>query len=244
MSIILDALKKAEKERNPEPLQSRPPNFSPILSPSTKPNPDPHEKRKPPYLLLGLVLLALGALFYLRLFHKPTSTKISTPMPAASNLAQKSPDEIRTEAMESFKQGEFEKSITAWNQLTLLTPTDEAVYNNLGVVLKKMGKKEEARDAYQKALSLNPQYPEALNNMGVILMEEQSTDQAKDLFNKAIQIKTDYAEPYFHLALIEESQGNNSQAMTHYSIFLKLTPDLDSETKNKINERIKILQNR
>lgn len=244
MSIILDALKKAERERNPEPLQSRPPNFSPILSPSTEPDPDDKNKKKPPYLLLGLTLLALGVLFYLRLFHQPTSLKISTPLPAVANITQKSPDEIRNQALDNFKKGDLETSRTFWNQLTLLTPTDEAVYNNLGVVLKKMREKEEARDAYQKALSLNPQYPEALNNMGVLLMDEQSTNQAKELFNKAIQIKPDYAEPYFHLALIEESEGNNSQAISHYSTFLKCAPDLDDDTKNKINERIQTLQNR
>lgn len=243
MSIILDALKKAEKERSPETKETPPPFQSLVVK---KRSPLNLGRNGRIALITAALLVAVGFLAYMRLFRKPFFSPSPQPVAVAPHLITpskptedpNSPEGIEKEAFNAFQAGNLESSQALWEKLTLLKPTDPQVYNNLGVVFKKEGKKDEAREAYKKALSLNPDYPEALNNLGVIFMEEQSIDEAKELFNKASTQNPSYPEPYFHLALIAESLGDYQQAIGNYELFIKFSPNLDPQLKAQIETRV------
>ena len=232
MSLILDALKKAELEQKSATgrLLS---NTNPIISNQTPPN------KKRTLILAGLVVLSLAVFGTLRFVKKPSGNtvpqpKIGLPMqPSAEN-----PIQLKMKATELYKENRLEESLVIWQKLTLLLPTEAEVYNNLGLVAKKLGKKEEAYQAYNRALALNKDYPEALNNLGVLLLSDGAKEQAKTDFQKAISLSKDYADPQFNLALFFEQEGNIKQAMQYYKSFLDLSPELDGALKKKIEDKI------
>ena len=241
MSLILDALKKAEKDRNAAPNGAN--EYNPFV-------PNSQKKKSLVPVLLVLVVIAGAGYGYLKFFKKPDiPANIPQPMaliatPAASQpLSQgNNPEALKEKALLAFSEGDYDASKEVWEKLTLLTPTDPEIYNNLGVVEKKRGDKEAAKKAYRKALDLKPDYAQALNNYGVVLMENQAYDQSRELFMKALEAKIDYAEPYFHLALLAESIGDNKQAIEQYQKFIDRSPDLNSKLKTEIEMRLASLK--
>ncbi len=258
MSLILDALKKAEKERDSSETAERP-AINPIV-PDEKKNTDWGAKLKPIIRLIMVMMIftGIGWLGFplvekMLIGPKPKPITSQNPSPSAnpmigtppslpSSPANNEAQSLREEALKKFKEGNYAASQETWNKLAVLTPTDPEVYNNLGVVLKKMGKKDEAQTAYRTALGLKPDYPEALNNLGVVLMEKLMNDEARPLFEKSIQLNPQYAEPYFHLALMLEEAKDYAGALEKYQNFLNLAKNLDPSMKSRIEMRMVSLQ--
>lgn len=237
MSLIHDALKKTELEKKPEG-QNPPPPFNPII-----PDKKPPKNLTP--ILLGVLGVAILFLLYTRVLRKPAPEGIPQPItaiPSVPQLQQQNPAKLKEEALQLYQENKLEDSVKIWEQLTLLLPTDAEVYNNLGLIRKKMGRKKEAYEAYNQALALDKDYPEGLNNLGVLTLSDGDVSKAKGLFEKAIGLKKEYADPHFNLALIQEQEGNAADALTHYREFLNLSPPLDEELQKRIQEKIKNLE--
>lgn len=234
MSLIFDALKKAEKD------QQKNPN-----TPMKLPNPILQENRagaqKRILILLVLFLISAGFLAYIRFFKKSsvTAQTLTTPIAAADKKGDSSdPNFLKEKATALAHDNKLEEAQIIWQKLTLLLPTDAEIYNNLGFVLKKMGKKEEAYQAYHQALALKKEYPEASNNLGVLLLEDGVRPAAKTEFQKAIGLTPNYADPHFNLALVLEQEGSPKEAANQYKTFLQLSPNLEEGFKKKIEAKI------
>ena len=133
MSLIFDALKKAEKD------QQKNPNTSLKL-----PNPILQDNRagaqKRILILLILFLVSAGFLAYIRFFKKSSQTAqtVPTPIAATSQKGDSSdPNFLKEKATALSHDNKLEEAQIIWQKLTLLLPTDSEVYNNLGFVLKK-----------------------------------------------------------------------------------------------------------
>ena len=230
MSLILDALKKAEKDR-----QKTGGGGLPLISPII---PDKKNSRKKiGILILGLVA-ALGVFAYLRFFKGEGSPLIPSPIATLQKPSQlQDPESLKTEALKLYRGNRFEESLPLWEKLTLLLPAEAEIYNNQGLTLKKLGRREEAGKAYQKALALQQNYPEALNNMGVLLLSEGNRTEAKLHFQKAVEVDKNYADPYFNLALIYEQEGNIKMALMAYDQFLAEAKDIDEALRQKVRQK-------
>lgn len=236
MSIILDALKKAQQERvqSGEKQKSQASNL--VIA--------TQKKSLPPVIIIPIIIVCLAVfsvLIYVQFIKKPGPTispKPITSSPQTVQTEKEDPATMHKEALKLFAEGNFEGSRKIWEKLTLLTPSNAEVHNNLGVVLKKLGDKKAADKAYQQALEQNPDYPEALNNLGSLLMEDNKEKEAIPLFTKAVKIKPDYAEPHFHLGLIMEKGGYSGKAYQHYKRFLELSPDIPVSLRGQIEMRI------
>jgi Flp pilus assembly protein TadD len=164
-------------------------------------------------------------------------------LPVDESLKDKIEEE-KVQALSLFEEGEYDKSLDKWNSLIEISPQDAQIYNNLGVVFKKMGKSKEASENYKKALELNSDYPEALNNMGILMIESYDFDAAHSHFDRAIELNSQYAEPHFHLGALNEKEGDFALAVKHYESFLDLSQDLPAELRRKVDLRIEILRAR
>lgn len=234
MSLIHEALKKAEQEKNPQGANK--PNLpNPIL-------PNGRKTSKRTFVLIGLLVFSLGFLIYVRLLHQPQN--IPSPasiQPLAAIKIEGNPIVLEKTALKLYQENKLEESLATWEKLTLLLPTEAEVYNNMGLVLKKLGKREEAFQAYTKALALRPDYPELLNNLGVLYLENGQSKEAKTNWQKALELKTDYPDPYLHLGLVSEKEGNVPLAVQHYRKFLELSPELEPTIKTKVERKINLL---
>lgn len=235
MSLIHDALKKAEQEKK----QTEPPkNFlnNPII-------PDRLKSFKPKPILFILLGLSLLLLVYFRLVKKPADPYlIPSPKGATGDLnLPEDPLLLKKTGLNFFKEGKFPQSLATWEKLTLLLPTDAEVYNNMGLTLKKMGQKEEAYQAYTRAMALQKDYPEPHNNLGVLYLNDGEKEKAKAHFQEAADLDKNYAEPYLNLAVIFEQEGNFKQALSYYGKFLELSPEVEKGLQEKIERKMDLL---
>lgn len=232
MSLIHEALKKAEQEGSTLPKKES--ASDPIL---------PGRKRPPlrTVILLSVLGVSLAFLFYMRLLRQPQTAPAATPIQAADpSQMEQNPQAMKQLAAQMFEQKKYEASAATWEKLTLLLPTDAEVYNNLGVVLRKLGRKEEALQAYTRAIALKEAYPEALNNLGTLYLAEGQRAEAKRKFQQAAELAPDYAAPYFHLGLIAEQEGNTRLARQNYETFLEKSAELDENLRQRLKNKIEL----
>lgn len=239
MSLIHEALKKAQREQGGSQIPSGP-QVNPIIGNSKKPEPVR-------LIILGAVLaVSIGFLIYLRFLRAPQATQTPVPAPLATLPTPQGQNDValRERALKFFEEKRFDESAILWQQLTLLTPTDGEVYNNLGLSYKKLGKTKEAMEAYAKALALNKDYPEALNNAGVLWMEQGDKQKAKIHFQQAVEKKPEYAEVHLNFGLLLEQEGNFGGALEHYRRFDLLAASVEESVKQTVREKIKKLETR
>ena len=229
MSLIHDALKKAEKEKQPTAATEETKN-RPIVAKS---------KNSSTNILLILLAVALAFFIYSKwMFHKKNNlNKNLKDMPTLTGT----PEEIanlKQKAIQLYQSNQLGDSLNVWQQLSLLLPTEAEIYNNLGMVLKKMGKKNEAQKAYNQALALNKDYPEAINNLAVLYLGDGFKEKAKRLLLKAVELRDDYADPNLNLGIIYEQEGNFGKAHEYYSRFLEMSPNISKDLKQRIDEKL------
>ncbi len=249
MSIILDALNKAEKDRAHKEEKDSPtapdaPSKSAFSFAKFESITWPRKKVLIPLMVL-MILLTGGIHLYKKyagaLFTSAAPPVIVKPLAPPKPAPDITP-QLKSEALSLFNEGHFDESLAKWALVIEKHSGDAEAYNNKGVVLKKMGKQAEAREAYDKALELNPNYPEALNNVGIILVEDDFLNKAHDYFTKALAANPVYAEPHFHLGILLEKKGSLTEAVEHYEQFLALSPDINQSLRDKIDMRIAVLK--
>lgn len=236
MSIILDALKKVQKDQSGNDENAQHQTRTVITSAG--------KKGLPLYISLPILLVATSGLMFLvyqQFFKKPGPTSVSQTEPLQIEPTAINTDEIEKQAHLFFEQKDYKKSLNQWQLLEKQKPGDTAVQNNLGLAAKKSGQNQTAKKAYEAALKIQPDYPEALNNLGILLFEMGESANAIGHLKQALEINPKYVEAHFNLGLVYEEQKKNMEAANHYTKFLKLSPQLDPRLKGKIEKRIALL---
>lgn len=238
MSLIHEALKKAEQEKKPFEI-GKPAPINPIIG-------DKKKLSLQRLLLYGILLVvSIGLLLYLRLFKKPAAGPYPEPKGGVATVPKdlsKQPPSLKEKGIQLFEEGKWRESLALWDDLSLQQPIDPEIYNNIGIIYKKLGKNKEAYQSYEKALALHKDYPEAHNNLGVLLLEENRIQQAKEHLQNAILLKPDYADPYFNYALILEREGNFKEAKRNYEKFLQYASNIERTLKEKIEKKMQQLE--
>ena len=238
MSIILDALKKAEKEKMGK-LGETPREGQQFIVES------PNKSSSLNTLILaGLAALSLVFLLYARLHHTTLVNAVPQPNFLTTSVAGTVPTDSDPEmqkAKQAYEEGRFAEARQIFEKLVLVRSTDAEVYNNLGLTLKKMGEKKGAADAYQKSLLLNSNYVEAHNNLAVLLIGDRRWEEAKQHLQQAVTLQPTYPEAHFNLGLTLEQLGDEKGALGAYKEFLALSPSLNIDLKTKIEQRLALL---
>lgn len=212
MSIIYQALKKAEGERH----RSTGVEFS--------------FRRKGralrPALVQAIFLPLMLAVYFLQPSKGTLTTQMptSTVLPKAAEAPQRSaPVTIDLEArgIEEYGGGRYEEA-----ERYLRRSADEKMtataYSNLGLSSMRLGRGGEAEAAFRKALELDPDHPQALNNYACLLAEAGKRKQALAMLEKAAEKAPRYADAHFNLAVLLEKNGDLERALLAYEDFMSL----------------------
>lgn len=231
MSLLHEALKKAEKEKESLPEGEA---FVDL---------EVEGERKRPlrlYVLIGLTVVGLLCVAYLELYQRGSKPAVAVKgmEPGGFQMMGVGIADLTRQSDVLLGGGHWEGARPLLEKLVLLEPRNPEAYNNLGLVLKKAGDKRAAHENFQKALALKPDYPEAFNNLGSLYLSDGKILEAEDHFRKALGLKPDYAEATFNLALTEEAQGKGDLAKTHFAQFLGLSGDLEPDFATAIRERM------
>jgi len=117
---------------------------------------------------------------------------------------------------------QWEDAVDAYRRVVSIDPTYAAAWNNLGLLLHRMGRHDEAGDAYLAALNQDPQCCEAAYNLGSLHEDRGAVDDAIADYRRALELSPDYADAHFNLAGALARNGRDGEAIKHWQRYLEL----------------------
>jgi tetratricopeptide (TPR) repeat protein len=118
----------------------------------------------------------------------------------------------------------WQDAVEAYRRVVAIDPTYAAAWNNLGLLLHRMGEYEQAREAYAAALEQAPQCAEAAYNLGSLSEDCGDVELAVVFYRRALEVSPDYADAHFNLAAALARAGRNQAAIQHWQRYLELDP--------------------
>ena len=116
----------------------------------------------------------------------------------------------------------WDEAIEAYRRVVAIDPAYAAAWNNLGLLLHRIGQYGEARAAYEAALKHDPRCCESAYNLGSLDEDEGRPDDAVAHYRRALELSPDYADAHFNLAAVLARAGHPADAVTHWQRYLAL----------------------
>jgi tetratricopeptide (TPR) repeat protein len=116
----------------------------------------------------------------------------------------------------------WEDAIEAYRRVVAVDPSYAAAWNNLGLLLHRLGRQDEARQAYMAALEQDPNCCEAAYNLGALSEDGGDTDEAIRCYRRALTLSPDFADAHFNLAGALARAGQSAAAVEHWQRYLEL----------------------
>ena len=247
MSIIHDALKKAQEERKSK-KQDIPYN----------PQGTEKKSRSLVYGIIGFAVVAgVVAYLFVPYFHKPKqiAQPVVTPeiapakpvqivanipskpeeqkpaIPAPRILAKKqSRDKERVPSLPpSTKKGGVDvQEIAGKPETAIIRKTEDYSVNGMyNEALRELqrGRVREAKNIYKQILVKKPNHTEALNNLGVIAMEEDNRKEALFYFKRILEYQKNYPKAYNNIGLVAMKDGDGKLAEEYFRKAIAIEPD-------------------
>ncbi|HEV8473734.1 MAG TPA: tetratricopeptide repeat protein [Methylomirabilota bacterium] len=117
---------------------------------------------------------------------------------------------------------QWDDAIDAYRRVVVIDPTYAAAWNNLGLLLHRMGRYDEARASYERALATAEQCAEAAYNLGSLNEDAGDVEAAVDCYRRALGVSPDYADAHFNLAGALARAGRGDEAVRHWQRYLEL----------------------
>src|SRR5438445_9206858 len=117
---------------------------------------------------------------------------------------------------------QWEDAIAAYRRVVAIDPTYAAAWNNLGLLLHRMGRLDEAGKAYESALDQDATCCEAVYNLGSLAEDRGDLDDAVRCYRQALDLSPDYADTHFNLAGALARGGRADEAIAHWQRYLEL----------------------
>lgn len=135
-------------------------------------------------------------------------------------------------------QGNSLEAIQNHEKAIQLQPDYADAYNNVGIILSRLGRPEEAVDIYDKAIDLEPDYFEAYNNRGSLLEDLQRHEEARKSYTNSIRLKSDYALAYSNRGRVQKKIGNYEGIMEDFSKTIELGSWGDNASDQNLKSRL------
>jgi tetratricopeptide (TPR) repeat protein len=117
---------------------------------------------------------------------------------------------------------QWEDAVDAYRRVVSIDPTYAAAWNNLGLLLHRMGRYDEAGSAYHSALDQDAQCCEAAYNLGSLHEDRGEIEDAITDYRRALELSPDYADAHFNLAGALARNGRDGEAIKHWQRYLEL----------------------
>src|SRR5262245_26647923 len=117
---------------------------------------------------------------------------------------------------------QWKDALEAYQRVVTLDPTYAAAWNNLGLLLHRMGRYDEARAAYDTAVTEAADCAEAAYNLGSLNEDTGDIEEAIRCYRRALGVSPDYADAHFNLAGALARSGRGDEAVRHWQRYLDL----------------------
>jgi tetratricopeptide (TPR) repeat protein len=116
----------------------------------------------------------------------------------------------------------WDEAIDAYRRVVEIDPTYAAAWNNLGLLLHRMGHYDEAQESYATALTQDERCCQAAYNLGSLHEDRGDVDMAIRHYRMALELAPDYADAHFNLAAALSRAGRASDALRHWQRYVEL----------------------
>lgn len=252
MSIIHEALKKAQQKSEASPA------FNEIKDYSFTESPLFFKGRK---IALGSIFLVgisfiMAILFFLpgendlgqtsfsESENPPSIEKNTTKVlsvPVLQNLSSGQNPSVLDKGISMLKAEDLAQAEMYFLEAVALNPFSPEAHNGLGFLYKKQDRLEKAKGHYREAIRLNPDYAEAFNNLGVLMDQTGEIQEAQTLFQRALHLRPGYSDAHLNFAISLERAGFLEKAKKQYKQFLSYAPTEQAGLIEKIKTRLKHL---
>ena len=117
---------------------------------------------------------------------------------------------------------QWKDALEAYRRVVVLDPSYAAAWNNLGLLLHRMGRYDEAREAYDTAVAQDPSCAEAAYNLGSLAEDQGDVEAGIAHYRRALEVSPDYADAHFNLAAALARTGRGADAVVHWQRYLLL----------------------
>jgi tetratricopeptide (TPR) repeat protein len=117
---------------------------------------------------------------------------------------------------------QWEDAIDAYRRVVAIDPSYAAAWNNLGLLLHRLGRYDEARAAYTRALGESAACAEAAYNLGSLSEDTGDVEEAIRCYRRALDVNSEYADAHFNLAGALSRAGRGDDAIKHWQRYLEL----------------------
>src|ERR1051325_10270759 len=125
----------------------------------------------------------------------------------------------------SEKEGDpahWDEAIDAYPRVVEIDPTYAAAWNNLGLLLHRMGHYDDAQEAYATALAQDERCCQAAYNLGSLHEDRGDVELAIRHYRLALELAPDYADAHFNLAAALSRAGRAADALRHWQRYVEL----------------------
>jgi tetratricopeptide (TPR) repeat protein len=116
----------------------------------------------------------------------------------------------------------WEEAIDAYRRVVEIDPTYAAAWNNLGLLLHRMGEYDNAQAAYTTALTQDERCCQAAYNLGSLHEDRGDVELAIRQYRLALELAPDYADAHFNLAAALSRAGRAADALRHWQRYVEL----------------------
>ncbi|GAN09114.1 DnaJ homolog subfamily C member 7-like [Mucor ambiguus] len=149
----------------------------------------------------------------------------SAPMDI-DNTPQLSPEEIKNQANEQYKQGHYEEAVNLYSQAIDASPQTSTYYNNRAAALMMQKKYKDAANDCRTATELDPQNVKAFLRGGKCHLNMGNLEEAGRQYNRAMQIDVNSAQRDYnnlqhvlnYMAQVTTFMANNQWGLARNSL--------------------------
>jgi len=116
----------------------------------------------------------------------------------------------------------WDEAIDAYRRVVEIDPTYAAAWNNLGLLLHRMGEYDDAQAAYATALTQDEHCCQAAYNLGSLHEDRGDVELAIRHYRLALELAPDYADAHFNLAAALSRAGRAPDALRHWQRYVEL----------------------
>jgi tetratricopeptide (TPR) repeat protein len=117
---------------------------------------------------------------------------------------------------------QWDEAVDAYRRVVAIDPTYAAAWNNLGLLLHRMGRYDEATQAYRAALAQDEHCYQAAYNLGSLCEDRGECELAIRHYRLALELAPDYADAHFNLAAALSRAGRGHDARGHWQRYVEL----------------------
>jgi tetratricopeptide (TPR) repeat protein len=125
----------------------------------------------------------------------------------------------------SYKQGQFQQAINAYNNSIALDPSNSRAHHGKGLAFAKLRKYPEAITAYEKAVDVDPTNFSAFAAMGKAYYDKKDYANAVKAYLSSVEVRPDRETNIYMLALSYSRNKDIKNAIKYYTMATQVKPE-------------------